>query len=100
MPDRKENADVTPALRAERFPGEMVTMPRRPAVLLPNIPLVMVAFAIRMEVEDVGERLERIVIERTSRHFYNLAFHTQPLGKELPARKAVARVPEYNRMGL
>jgi hypothetical protein len=100
MPDRKEGAENIPAFRAEWFPWEMVILPRRSAVLLPNIPLVLVAYVIRMEVEDVGERLDRIVIERASRHFYNLAFHTQPLEKELPARRDFASVPGNNRMGL
>jgi hypothetical protein len=71
-------------------------MPRKPALLLPNVPLVLIAFAIRMEVEHAGERLERIVIERTSRHFYNLAIHTQPVRQVLQAGPKRAGMPGWS----
>ena len=53
-------------------------MPRQPTRLIPNIPVVLVAPAIRLQMQETGERVKRIVIERTSRHFYNLAVHAEP----------------------
>ena len=38
-------------------------MPRQPTRLIPNIPVVLVAPAIRLQMQETGERVKRIVIE-------------------------------------
>jgi hypothetical protein len=65
-------------LRKRRRTAEAVTLPRRPALLVPNVPLALVAFTVRRQAEQAGERLERIVIRKTCRQSYNLAIQTRP----------------------
>jgi len=45
-------------------------MPRRPAKIERDIPLYLIAPVVKQEVSTYGESLERVIVRRTSSHFY------------------------------
>ena len=54
-------------------------MPRRPALVIPKIPLFLIGAAIKREVKRAGEEIVRIVIRRVKGHFYDIHVHTQEI---------------------
>lgn len=60
-------------------------MPRRAALVLPNIPLFVIPSTLKDEICRVGEELERIVIKKTGRHFYHISIRTRSVNRELRA---------------
>ena len=58
-------------------------MPRRPPLVLPQIPLILVSPLIRLEIRRAGEDLERIVVKRNGLRYYNVSIHTRPAKREL-----------------
>jgi hypothetical protein len=74
-------------------------MPRRPALVKPDIPLFFISSVIRQEIKKAGEELERIVVKKAGRHFYNLAIHTRSVSRELRAGVMRVGVPECGGAG-
>ena len=58
-------------------------MPRRPPLVRPRVPLILVPPMIRLEIRKAGENLERIVVKRNGLHYYNVSIHTRPAKREL-----------------
>ena len=67
-------------------------MPRRAAFVLPEIPLFLIPPVIQREICRAGEELERIVIKKTGRHYYNISIRTRSVNRELRAG-----APEHRR---
>lgn len=71
-------------------------MPRRPAEILKEVPLYLIPPMIREEIKKAGEELVRIVVKKSSRHFYNISVHTRSLKRELRAGVMRAGTPGPN----
>lgn len=60
-------------------------MPRRPAQVRTDVPLFLISSVIRQEIQKAGEELERIVVKKLGRHFYNISIRTRSVNRELRA---------------
>lgn len=58
-------------------------MPRRPARIEWEVPLYLISHKIQQGVISHGEELERMVVDRTHRHHYNISIRTRPVKREL-----------------
>lgn len=58
-------------------------MPRRAAIVHPNVPLFTIPPVIREAVMNAGEELERIVVRKSNRHFYTVSVRTRSIKREL-----------------
>jgi hypothetical protein len=58
-------------------------MPRRPATIERDIPLFLIPHIVKREVSTHGEELERVVVQKTGKHFYNIRVRTRPIRREL-----------------
>jgi hypothetical protein len=58
-------------------------MPRRPASIERDIPLYLIPNIVKREVSTHGDELERVVVRKTRRHFYNVSIRTKPIKREL-----------------
>jgi len=72
-------------------------MPRRPAQVLPGIPLFLIPPVIRREIRHAGEELERIVVKKSGRHYYNISIRSRSVNREL--RAEVVRAGDAGRGG-
>ena len=63
-------------------------MPRRPAEVMDDVPLFLVAHVIQQRVRTCGEELERVMITRTHRHFYTVSVRTRPIKREHQTERA------------
>jgi hypothetical protein len=61
-------------------------MPRRPAQVERDVPLYLISHKIRQGVNTHGEELDRIVVNRTRCHHYNISIRTRPVKRELKRR--------------
>jgi hypothetical protein len=61
-------------------------MPRRATTIEREVPLYLIAHFIQREVRTNGEDLERLIIRKTHRHFYNISMRTRPINRELRGR--------------
>jgi hypothetical protein len=68
-------------------------MPRRPAEVQEDVPLFLVAHVIQQRVRTCGEELERVIVNRTHRHFYTVSVRTRPIRREHQAERARGRGP-------
>lgn len=68
-------------------------MPRRPPEILTKIPLFLIPTAIRNAIGIASEEIVRIVIRKTSHHFYNISIHTRTIKREL--RAGVQKMESY-----
>jgi hypothetical protein len=57
-------------------------MPRKGPVVIEEIPLFLIPPVLREEVMEAGDGLERIIVKRCFRHFYNVSIHTRPVRRE------------------
>jgi hypothetical protein len=60
-------------------------MPRRPDAVTEKIPLFLIVPVIKKELQKAGEELERIVVSKRNRHFYNVSVRTRSINRELQA---------------
>jgi len=58
-------------------------MPRRPAVVLPRIPLFLILPVLWKELKKVREELVRIVVRKVKGHFYDISVHTRGIDHPL-----------------
>jgi len=63
-------------------------MPRRPAEVQDDVPLFLVAHVIQQRIRTHGEELERVIVNRTHRHFYTVSVRTKPIRREHQAERA------------
>lgn len=54
-------------------------MPRRPAIVIPKIPLFLLGPVVGREAKTAGETLVRIVITEMKGHFFNISVHTRAM---------------------
>lgn len=57
-------------------------MPRKADLVRRGIPLFLIHVVIRLEVREAGGDLERIVVQKSGRHFYNVSIRTRPVRRE------------------
>jgi hypothetical protein len=58
-------------------------MPRRPAAVIPEIPLFLIATVVSREVKKAGGELVRIVIKKVKGHCYDIFVHTRSVYRVL-----------------
>ncbi|MFZ0181947.1 MAG: hypothetical protein WAL62_02235 [Methanoregula sp.] len=63
-------------------------MPRRPAELIPAVPLYLIPHVLMQRIREVGEELYRIAVKRTARHFYTVSVRTRPVKREYQSERA------------
>ena len=63
-------------------------MPRRLATIERDIPLFLIPYIVMREVRSHGEELERVIVRKTSSHFYNVSIRTRPIKRELRYRRS------------
>jgi hypothetical protein len=68
-------------------------MPRRPAIIMPKIPLFLIASVVRKEVKNAGEELVRIVVRRVKGHYYDIYVHTRSVYRVLRPEKPRVETP-------
>jgi len=68
-------------------------MPRRPAEVQEDVPLFLVAHVIQQRIRTHGEELQRVIVNRTHRHFYTVSVRTRPIRREYHAERARRRGP-------
>jgi hypothetical protein len=61
-------------------------MPRRLATIERDIPLFLIPHILLREVRRHSEELERVIVRKTSSHFYNISIRTRPIKRELKGR--------------
>jgi hypothetical protein len=79
-------------------PGRIL-MPRRPAIIEPDIPLYLVPHIVMRGVWKHGEGLERIIVSRNFCHFYNISIRRRPIKRELKGRHPSPDAPEARKRG-
>ena len=70
-------------------------MPRRPAVVMPRIPLFLIASVVNREVKEVGEKLVRIVVRKVKGHYYEISVRTRTVCRALRPAVPQADLSEY-----
>lgn len=60
-------------------------MPRRPAQVVSGVPLFLIPPMIRQEIKRAGEELERIVVKKSGRYYYNISIRSRSVKRELMA---------------
>jgi len=63
-------------------------MPRRLATVERDIPLFLIPHVLLREVRRHGEELERVIVRKTSSHFYNISIRTRPIKRERKGAKS------------
>ncbi|MGB9176729.1 MAG: hypothetical protein WCB46_08345 [Methanoregula sp.] len=58
-------------------------MPRRPDIVTEKIPLFLILPVIKKELKNAGEELQRIMVTKSNRHFYNISVRTRSINREL-----------------
>jgi hypothetical protein len=73
-----------PGLWAQNaYSKKQVLMPRRPATIEQDIPLYLIPHIVMRGVRTLGEELERVIVQKTRRHFYTVSIRTRPVKREL-----------------
>lgn len=65
----------------------VVVMPRRPATMERDIPLFLIPHIVMRGVRTHGENLERVIVRKSSCHFYNISTRTRPVKRELKGKQ-------------
>ena len=68
-------------------------MPRRPAKIERDIPLFLIPHIVLRGVRDHGDELERVIVQKTRSHFYNVSIRTRPIKRELKKMQITAESP-------
>ena len=66
-------------------------MPRRPAEIIPEIPLYLIPHIIMQRIRICGEELEGVAVKRTQRHFYTVSIRTRPVKREYQSERAAEK---------
>jgi hypothetical protein len=68
-------------------------MPRRQTTVEREVPLFLVPHMIMKRIKQHEEAMERIIVRKVGRHYYNISIRTKPVKRELMERKSdVCRV--------
>ncbi|MHB8053263.1 MAG: hypothetical protein ACYDEZ_08290 [Methanoregula sp.] len=70
-------------------------MPRRPAVVMPRIPLFLILPVLRKELKRAGEELVRIVVRKVKGHYYEISVRTRTVCRALRPAVPQADLSEY-----
>jgi len=68
-------------------------MPRRAAVVIPDVPLFLIPHIIQNGIRIHGEEVERITIKKTYMHVYSLSIRTRSVKRELRPAIPHAKYP-------
>lgn len=71
-------------------------MPRRPAIIVPRIPLFLITSVVNREVKKAGEELVRIVVKKAKGHYYNVSIRTRSVNRELRSSVPHAGIPDIS----
>lgn len=72
-------------------------MPRRPATIERDIPLFLIPHIVMRGIRTHGEELERVIVRKTRRHYYNVSIRTRSIKRELKrGKKYASGIPEAN----
>jgi hypothetical protein len=74
-------------------------MPRRQATVDRDIQLFLIPHIVLREVRMNGEELERVIVRKTSSHFYNISIRTRPIKRELKGAKSNVLTKEAKKGG-
>jgi hypothetical protein len=69
-------------------------MPRRPAIVMPKIPLFLIASMVSREVKEAGEELVRIVVRKVKGHYYDIIVRTRSVCRALRPEIPRAEIPD------
>ena len=58
-------------------------IPRRAAMVQPDIPLFLIPHAVRKGILNFREEVVRIVVRKVNRHRYNVSIHSRSVKREL-----------------
>ena len=61
-------------------------MSRRLTTVERDIPLFIVPHMIMKRIRVHGEAMERVIVRKTRRHYYNISIQTRPVKRELKGR--------------
>jgi hypothetical protein len=68
-------------------------MPRRQTTVEREVPLFLIPHMIMKRIRQHEEAMERIIVRKVGRHYYNISIRTRPVKRELMERKGdVCRV--------
>jgi hypothetical protein len=74
-------------------------MPRRPATIEEDIPLFLIPHIVMRGVRMHGEGLERVIVQKTRRHFYTVSIRTRPIKRELKGKQTPHDASETQKCG-
>jgi hypothetical protein len=57
-------------------------MPRRQTTVEREVPLFLIPHMIMKRIRQHEEAMERIIVRKTRRHFYNISIRTRPVKRE------------------
>jgi hypothetical protein len=64
-----------------------------------EVPLFLIPLVIRQEIKKAGEELERIVVKKSGRHYYNISIRSRSINRELRAGVVRAGTGGAGRVG-
>lgn len=74
-------------------------MPRRAAVVIPDIPLFLIPHVIQNGILIHGEEVERVTIRKTFTHVYSMSIRTRSVKRELRPAIPHAKYPAQRSKG-
>lgn len=74
-------------------------MPRRAAVVIPDIPLFLIPHILQNGIRIHGEELERVTIKKIFMHVYTMSIRTRGIKRELQSAIPHAKVPAQRSKG-
>jgi hypothetical protein len=68
-------------------------MPRRAAVVIPDVPLFLIPHILQNGIRIHGEELERVTVKKTFTHVYSMSIRTRSVKRELRPAIPHAKFP-------
>jgi len=75
-------------------------MPRRAAIVTPDVPLFIIPHVIQNAIRILGEELERVTIKKTFMHVYTMSIRTRSIKRELRPAIPHAKYPAQRSKGM
>ena len=66
-------------------------MPRRQTTVERDVPLFLIPHMIMKRIRQHEEAMERIIVRKARRHFYNISIRTRPANREFQNERAKAK---------
>lgn len=68
-------------------------MPRRAAIVEPDVPLFLIPHVILKGIRTHGDELERVTVKKTRSHVFTISIRTRPVKRELRRVETRAVMP-------